>query len=103
MTISHVISYGFAVLFLVQAFLFLKGSSDRLIAGYNTASKEEREKVDIKRLRILMFAICVLGAVFCGAMPFLEKYNGAVVGAVVALMCFTLLVIILANTWARKK
>ena len=47
MTISLVINYGFAALFLIQAFLFLKGKSDRLIAGYNTASKEEREKVDL--------------------------------------------------------
>lgn len=103
MTISHVISYGFAVLFLVQAFLLLAGKGDMLIAGYNTASKEEREKVDIKRLRILMACISVLSAAFCGVLPFIAVYKGAVVGATVVLMCFALLVIILANTWARKK
>lgn len=103
MTISLVINYGFAALFLIQAFLFLKGKSDRLIAGYNTASKEEREKVDIKRLRILMFAICVLTSVYCGVLPSLVNYNGAVVGATVVLMAVGIITVILANTWARKK
>lgn len=103
MTISLVVTYLFAVLFLIQAFLFLKGGSDRLIAGYNTASKEEREKVDIKRLRILMFVICVLASVFCGLLPFLVNYNGAVVGATAVLMVVGLVTVILANTWARKK
>ena len=103
MTISLVINYGFAALFLIQAFLFLKGKSDRLIAGYNTTSKEEREKVDIKRLRILMFAICVLTGAFCCMIPLLADNNGAIVGATVVLLCSGLAVVVLANTWARKK
>ena len=43
-----------AVLFLVFAIVFLMGKGDKLIAGYNTASEEERKTIDIKRLRIVM-------------------------------------------------
>ena len=33
-----------AILFIVLAVIFLMGKDDKLIAGYNTASEEEREK-----------------------------------------------------------
>ena len=42
----------FAIMFLVLAVIFLMGKGDMLIAGYNTASEEERKTIDIKRLRI---------------------------------------------------
>ena len=44
----------FAIMFLVLAVIFLMGKGDMLIAGYNTASEEERKTIDIKRLRIVM-------------------------------------------------
>ena len=46
-----IVSIVFAVMFLVFAVIFLMGKGDKLIAGYNTASEEEKKKVDIKRLR----------------------------------------------------
>ena len=33
-----------AIIFIVLAVVFLMGKGDKLIAGYNTASEEEREK-----------------------------------------------------------
>ena len=47
----------FAILFIALALVFLAGKGDKLIAGYNTASEEERSKVDIHRLRILMASV----------------------------------------------
>ena len=44
----------FSLLFIVLAIVFYLGKGDKLIAGYNTASEEERKKVNIQRLRILM-------------------------------------------------
>jgi len=41
----------FAALFIVLAIIFLMGKGDMLIAGYNTASEDEKKKVDIQRLR----------------------------------------------------
>ena len=48
--IVMIVSIVFAVMFLVIAVIFLMGKGDMLIAGYNTASEEERKTIDIKRL-----------------------------------------------------
>ena len=45
-----------AVVMIALGVLLLKGKADRFIAGYNTASEEERKKVNIKRLRLVVFA-----------------------------------------------
>ena len=39
----------FAIAFIVLAVIFLMGKGDKLIAGYNTASEEEKGKVDIHK------------------------------------------------------
>lgn len=41
-----------AAVCVILGVLILAGRGDNLIAGYNTASKDEREKYDIKRLRL---------------------------------------------------
>lgn len=40
----------FVGLFVILGIVFLKGMGSFLIAGYNTASKEEKEKIDEKKL-----------------------------------------------------
>ena len=65
---------------LIIAIVILIGKGDWLIAGYNTASKEEKENLpidDSDKTHNLLFA-----------------------GVVVAL---TTVAVILANTWAKKK
>ena len=49
----------FSILFIILAIVFLTGKGDKLIAGYNTASEEERQQVNIHRLRILMAIVSV--------------------------------------------
>jgi di/tricarboxylate transporter len=93
----------FAALFLVLAVIFLMGKGDMLIAGYNTASEEERKQVNIHRLRILMAIISVLTAVFCSLMPFIENEKEIVLGATFGFIVVTFIFVILANTWAKKK
>lgn len=56
--------YTFIALFVVLGVVILAGKGDFLIAGYNTASKEERDKVNIKRLRLLIAVLLFL----CGAL-----------------------------------
>ncbi len=92
-----------AALFLVLAVIFMMGKGDMLIAGYNTASEEERKQVNIHRLRILMAVISVLTAGFCSLMPFIGNEMGYVLGATFVFMTVTLVFVILANTWAKKK
>lgn len=50
---------GQAIICLVFSILIFIGKGDFLIAGYNTASKEEKEQYHTKRIRI------VLGPIFC--------------------------------------
>ena len=68
-----IVSILFAVVFIVLAVVFLMGKGDNLIAGYNTASEEERAKVDIKRLRIVMAILMVITAIFCAILPLMEN------------------------------
>jgi di/tricarboxylate transporter len=95
--------YIFAALFIVLAIIFLIGKGDKLIAGYNTASEEERNEFNIHRLRLLMAIISVLTAGFCCILPIIGKEKENVVGATFAFIIVTFVFVILANTWAKKK
>ena len=92
-----------AVLFLVFAIVFLMGKGDKLIAGYNTASEEEKRKVDIRKLRILMAIISVITAGYVSILPIIgDNPQDQMVGMFV-FFAITILFVILANTWAKKK
>ena len=93
----------FSVLFIVLAIVFYLGKGDKLIAGYNTASEEERKKVNIQRLRILMSCISVITAAFCVSLPIVGNNIQAQLGAAAVFMAVIIFVVILANTWAKKK
>ena len=92
-----------AVLFLVFAIVFLMGKGDKLIAGYNTASEEERAKVNIKRLRILMAILSVITAGYVSILPIIGDNPQDQMGALFVFFAITIIFIILANTWAKKK
>lgn len=86
----------------VMGILVLIGKGDNLIAGYNTASKEEREQYDIRRLRGLIGGLMVVLA----PMVLLMLGNESMAStwsfcAIVFVLC--IVVVILANTWAKKK
>ena len=92
-----------AVLFLVFAIVFLMGKGDKLIAGYNTASEEERAKINIKRLRVLMAILSVITAGYVSILPIIgDNPQDQMVGMFV-FFAITIIFIILANTWAKKK
>ena len=85
----------------VMGILLLMGKGDNLIAGYNTASKEERERYDIKRLRGLIGGLMI---VLAPLLLMLGKESMASTWSfcgIVLVLC--IVVVILANTWAKKK
>ena len=97
--IVHII---IAALLAILGIVILAGKGDNLIAGYNTASKEEKEKVNIKRLRLVMGILLIL----LGLMLYLcmkeESITSMFAFAPIALvLCFA--GIALANSWAKKK
>ena len=86
---------------LVLGIVILIGKGDNLIAGYNTASEEEREKYDIKRLRGLIGGLLIILA----PMTFLLLGKETMIAtfAYVGLtFAACIVVVILANTWAKK-
>ena len=89
---------GQALASLFVAIVLFIGKGDFLIAGYNTASKEEKEKCNIKRLRLIMGSCFI----FLGALlVFMEAIGlGLFMAATLLLVIMT---VILANTWAKKK
>lgn len=93
----------FAAMCFIFAYIVVKGRYDKFIAGYNTASKEEKAQVNVKRTRILLALLSVLSGIICCIMPLLADNNGAITGAMVVLLSFGLAFIVLANTWAKKK
>lgn len=98
-----IVSFVLAIVFLVFAVIFLMGKGDKFIAGYNTASEEEKKKVNIKRLRILMAILSVITASFVSVLPIIGDNTQGQVGAMFVFVVVTLIFIILANTWAKKK
>ena len=96
-------SIVFSILFIVLAIILLMGKGDMLIAGYNTASEEERNKIDIKRLRIVMVILMVITAVFCAILPLIGNNKTSQLTAAGIFIAIILVGVIVANTWAKKK
>ena len=92
-----------SIIFIVLAIVFLMGKGDKLIAGYNTASEEEKSKVNIKRLRLLMAVICVITAGYVSIQPIILNDRAVQIGAFFAFFLVMIIFVILANTWAKKK
>lgn len=85
-----------------SALIIALGYGDKLIAGYNTASEEERKKVNIKRLRGLVAGLLT----FCAAIYWLPVIIGKefpIFINSILIMIAALITVILANTWAKKK
>ena len=86
----------------VMGILILMGKGDNLIAGYNTASKEERERYDIKRLRGLIGGLLVALAPMM--LLLLGKESMASIWSFCGIsLVLCIVVLVLANTWAKKK
>ena len=89
---------GYAIGSFILAILFFIGKGDNLISGYNTASEEEKELYSIKRLRLVMGVFCLLMA---GLIAFIDAIGVGIFVIIMTLMVVPLLV--LCNTWAKKK
>ena len=87
---------------LIVGIVILVGKGDNLMAGYNTASKKEREEYDVKRLRYLVGGLLIILA----PMTFFllgEETMTAGFSYVALTFILCIIVLILANTWAKNK
>ena len=91
-----------AVLLVLIGIVYLRGKADGLIAGFNTASPEQRGKYDISRLRLVVAIFhFVLAALF-----FLFLMENSDLTATIFLSSVVVLVIVtivFARTWAKKQ
>ena len=97
MVFTYIIVAAVAVL----GIIILIGKGDALIAGFNTASPEEKAKYNIKRLRLLigglLIGIALVYLMFhLKATPLLSS----IFAIVIIVLAF--IIIFLANTWAKK-
>ena len=82
--------------------LILIGKGDDLIAGYNTASKEERAKYDIGRLRKVSGYGLLLTCLPTGLLPLAEMSDIIFWSSMISMIIIAIVVTILANTYARR-
>lgn len=98
MEIAVILPFSFLLLFI--AIVILSGKGDGLIAGYNTATPKEKAQVNIHRLRLLVGIFLIVTAM---VLPLFMLSPTAVALAVFTILMGASLLIVLANTWGRKK
>ena len=93
------------LILVLMGFAILFGKGDFLIAGYNTASEKEKNKYHIKRLRKLVGGVMFLVCAVMWLPDILGKPDSKqlyyVVTAIIVIAAIA--VVVLANTWAKKK
>lgn len=82
----------------------LNGWGDSLIAGYNTASKEEQQKYDIKRLRLVVALILFIVPAVISIPLFHGKEDNVMAHILTTIVCVIVVIVgvVLANTWCKK-
>ncbi|MDV4152744.1 DUF3784 domain-containing protein [Clostridium sp. AL.422] len=105
MNVSLGLGWIIVILFAVMSIVIISGKGNFLIAGYNTASKEEKEKYNVKRLNHILGGgfslITILLAVsiyFEGELP---KYLQWLFPW--GYLTIIALILILSNTLGKKK
>lgn len=97
-----IVSIIIAALLLIMGIIILIGKGDNLIAGYNTASKEERAQYNIKRLRGLIGGVLIVLAPVM-ILTLREESMTSTWAFIAVTIVLCIVVVILANTWAKKK
>ena len=91
-----------AAILLIMGIIILIGKGDNLIAGYNTASEEEKAKYNIKRFRGLIGSLLIILAptmfLLYGEPTMTTSWSFLTI-----VFILSIIVVILANTWAKKK
>ena len=98
-----ILSIFLAVIFVALAVIFLLGKGDGLIAGFNTLDEEKRGEIDLGRLRLLMAIIALCSAGFCLSLPYIGNNQKLSLLATGIFLAVCLIIVILANTWAKRK
>ena len=96
MTAQFILLLIISLIVFILAIIILTGKGDNLIAGYNTSTEEEKEKYNIKRVRI-----CV-GGMLLILTPIMLLFADNFVVLIAVVPPLSILSVILTNTWAKK-
>ena len=88
-----------ALLFFGISIVIALGRGDWLISGYNTASKTEKAKYNIKRLRLLMSILTAAVGILILVDMILDLRE---LYFFIIIMWIIIPTMILANTWAKR-
>ena len=94
------------VIFLFMLFLgiiIIIGKGDGLIAGYNTASDEEKKEFDIKKLRLVVGIMCIATGIILVPAILGETSGMKILLCNVFIISVCIFGTIMCNTWAKKK
>ena len=93
-----------ALILALMGIVIAIGKGDWLIAGYNTSSKEEKQKINIKRLRLLTSIYALFTSAFVILVPYAAQEKTVLYYLLIAgFWCALVPYLILANTWCKKK
>lgn len=102
MLATYLIMLGCLIPVVAMAIVIARGKGDGLIAGYNTASKEKKDKVNIKRLRLVTSIFLLICCTWCLLMP-LAAYDKTLEHILLySLAGITVVFLIIANTWCKN-
>ena len=91
------------IIFILLGIASLVGKGSFLIAGYNTASKKEKEKYDEKKLNRCMAIFYFINAVALGATAYVDTDKFATYFLVPIVFLSIIFVFIVANTYCKRK
>jgi hypothetical protein len=74
-----IVAYIIIAIFVICGIILLCGKGSWLIAGYNTASEEEKKKYDVKKLCRSMGVMCLLLSIIFGTICFINTDKFALV------------------------
>ena len=97
-----IVTIVIAAIIAIPGIIILIGKGDNLIAGYNTASEQERKKYHIKRIRGLIGGLRRAVAILYVWLMRVHSMSAIVAFAVLSTV-LAIVAITLANTWAKKK
>lgn len=96
------IVYVIITIFVVCGIFLLFGKGSWLIAGYNTASKEEKEKIDEKKLCKSMGVMLLMIAAIMGAIAYVNT-DAFAVKMIIPIFIVVGLELLYANKFCNRK
>lgn len=92
---------GLSVIFLLISLLLFTGKGSWLIAGYNTASKKEKEKYDQEKLCRVMGIMCAIIAAMTGILAWVNDETYAMIYGII--LCIVMITTVFyVNTKCKK-